>query len=102
MPNLTAPVQLDGFNMDMYGGDREHSPRHFHIRKNDEWELIIYYRRCVLEDDIIFRVDFPATRRDTGWCPLKKNQRKQLLAQLIEHLDALDAQWELLNPDKPE
>jgi hypothetical protein len=72
------------------------------IRKNDNWELVIYYRRSVLEREIIFDVSFPATRRDTRWCPLKKNQRKKLLTQLTRHLDALDAQWELLNPDKLE
>ena len=102
VPDLTAPIRLDGLSLDMYGGDREHAPRHFHIRKNDDWELVIYYRRSVLEREIIFDVSFPATRRDARWCPLKKKQRKKLLAQLIEHLNVLDTQWELLNPDKLE
>lgn len=102
MPDLTAPIRLDGLNIDMYGGDREHLPRHFHIRKADDWEIVIYYRRCVLTEDIIFDVKIPATKRDTGWCPLNKKQRKRLLEQIIKHLDALDEQWERLNPDKLE
>jgi hypothetical protein len=89
---LTAPVNISGCDFDMYGGDREHPPRHFHILSDGEWEIKVHFRASVLRGDIVFEVKFPVSKRDTGWCPLKKNQRKRLLALLIEHLDALDQQ----------
>jgi hypothetical protein len=97
---LTAPVNISGYGFHMYGGDREHPPRHFHILCDDEWEIKIFFRTSVLRSEIVFEVKWPVSMRDTDKCPLKKNQRKRLLALLIEHLDALDAQWEALNPDK--
>ena len=100
MAKLTAPVNISGYDFAMYGGDREHPPRHFHILCDDEWEIKIYFRASVLKNEIVFEVKFPSSKRDTGWCPLKKNQRKILLIQLIEHLDALDLQWESLNSNK--
>jgi hypothetical protein len=59
MPDLKAPIRLDGCKLDMYGGDREHSPRHFHIRKTDEWELVVYYRRSVLTGTLNFEIKLP-------------------------------------------
>jgi len=100
LAGLTAPIEISGYDIDMYGGDREHAPRHIHIQCSGEWEIRVYFRASVLADGIVFDVIAPGSRRNTDWCPLKKNQRKRLLELMIEHLDDLDAQWEELNPGR--
>ncbi len=97
MAKLTAPVTLAGYDLDMYGGDREHPPPHFHVLSRDKWEIKIFFRACFLQNAIVFEYKWPVSKRSQA-CPLKTKERKVLLDQIIEHLDALNTQWQTLNP----
>jgi hypothetical protein len=96
LAKLTAPVMLSGYDLDMYGGDREHPPPHLHVLCRDKWEIKVFFRASVLQQEIVFEVKWPVSKRESD-CPLKKKERKELLEQITMYIDGLNTQWDTLN-----
>jgi Domain of unknown function (DUF4160) len=64
----------------------DHLPPHFHVTKTGEWEIRVYFLRCVDS-----HLDFD---RNWGDGP-SRNLMKQLLALVLKRRPALLEEWEL-------
>ncbi|MYC73374.1 MAG: DUF4160 domain-containing protein [Gemmatimonadetes bacterium] len=78
--------QLAG--LELWFNSSDHEPPHFHARKPDKWEIRVFFGACKPKN-LAFNVKFPPS----GSGPSSK-ERQRLLSLVLQHRDALYAEWE--------
>ncbi len=78
--------QLAG--VELWFNSSDHEPPHFHARKPDRWEIRVFFGACT-HAGLDFNLKFPST----GSGPSGK-ERRELLDLVLQHREALYAEWE--------
>ena len=75
-------------DLELWFNSSDHEPPHFHARKPDKWEIRVFFGACKRRD-LVFNVKFPPARSGPS-----SKERRELLRLVLQHRDALYAEWE--------
>lgn len=72
--------------LDLWINSSDHPPPHFHAERRDKWSIRVYFLLC-REGELVCDTVYGNGPNST--------ERRTLLAQVLEHREALLREWEI-------